>query len=144
MKSLLVPLLATLACSSRTAPERGPEYTAIVAEQLRGLADQCKIGPGSGEVREVRSCLGPRGALRIDLGPKRHIYKLDISLLVSSAYEARELLAKALPAVISPAALEAINTRLDVKTASLGETTVDGVRVAVTIVGERYTITLAW
>jgi hypothetical protein len=146
MKPLLLVLIVVTACSERAAPQRGPEYTAVIANQLRGVADQCEIKrtPGQGDIAEVRSCLGPRSKMRLDLAADRRIRVLELSIRVASAWEARRVAEPAVVAVASPAVLEAVNARLQPTPTSLGDVTVDGVRVGVTIVGQRYTVTLAW
>ena len=139
-------LLLLMACSEPATPQRGPEYTAIVANQLRAVADQCQVkrGPSDGDLVEVRTCLGPKGTMRIDLGPGRRIRVLELSIRVSSAWEARREIEPVVLAVAGPAVVDAVKARVQPTPASLGTVTVDGVRIAVTIVGQRYTVTLAW
>jgi hypothetical protein len=139
--------VALVACGSSTSapPERGPAYTATVAYQLSALAPQCDIKPGAGEVREVRSCLGPsQTTMKIELGAERHFRGLEISVLVASAWEARHKMEQTLASIVSPAVIDAMNKRLQPEAVSAPPITIDGLQLAVAIVGQRYTVTLTW
>src|SRR5256885_4453400 len=97
-------------CSRSSPPERGPAYTPAVANLLGAIAGDCAFTRTDG--LEHRTCKGRQATMTIDLGPERTIRSLEIVVLASSSYEAAEMLKPVLPAVASPALIDAIARRI--------------------------------
>ena len=107
-------LLLVLACGaeSRSPASNGPAYSPAIANQLSILAPTCETRPGTGAVKELRTCTGNSARVTISLDARRHLVALSLEYRAWTPNQARGRLDLVLPGVATPGALAAIKDGL--------------------------------
>jgi hypothetical protein len=142
IRQALISLATAAAACKGEAPapgSPGPAYTPATADLLKALAAECELRGGPDG--ETRACRGRQATMRIELDRARRIRELDITVLAASGiWEAWTLYENVLPGVAGQAVTDVARRKLRGDPAD----DVEGVRVAATASGERYSVKLTW
>jgi hypothetical protein len=153
VRTVLVPIvLAAIvaACGGGSAPPPlpGPVYSPIIANQLRGIAPDCKL-ERVGET-ERRNCTGRNGAVQITLGAGSRFTALTVALPAKILPEAKGHFGAALAGLLGPQGIETFLAKLSsLETGQRADLTIGNAKVGISAGGKstiapEYTVEMTW
>jgi len=137
-------LLLVVACGTKETASKGPAYTPAIANELAVLAPTCELEPGTGAIRERRTCKGNQVTATVSLDGKRHLVTLEIELNAWLPKLARDRIDRALGPLLAKPVLAKVSAGL---AQPVNEGSLEGVTYRTTMTGAdpaHYTLSLTW